>query len=76
MQGDRAAPAKALKLLGQMRAAGVVPNAHAFGAAVTFNVDRFVPQPHHVDLTIAGKGAAGIVPNAHAFGSAVTSTVD
>ncbi|KAJ1473516.1 hypothetical protein T484DRAFT_1835872 [Baffinella frigidus] len=32
--GNRAAPAKALRMLDRMRAAGVVPNAHAFGAAV------------------------------------------
>ena len=38
MQGDRAAPAKALKLLSQMRAVGVVPNAHAFGAAVSLKL--------------------------------------
>ena len=50
VQGDRAAPAKALKLLDRMRAAGVVPNAHAFGAAVRSKVDEFVPQTRHVNF--------------------------
>ena len=32
--GDRAAPSKALRTLDRMRAAGVQPNVHAYGAAV------------------------------------------
>jgi len=47
---------------------GVVPNAHAFGAAVRSKVDEFVLQTRHVNLTIAGEG---VVANAHTLSAAV-----